>query len=53
MRIFPENLATFEQKKIVQKYGKDFVNLIETLISEASVSIQKHAGFRGEDPVGA
>ena len=40
MRIFPENLATFE-KKVVKKNGEEiFANLIQTLTSEAGIQGQ-------------
>ena len=56
MRIFPENLATFEHKKIIfvkKNQEEIFANLIQTLTCEASVSIQKHEGSREKNWLGA
>ena len=49
MHIFPENLATLQEKKIVVKNNLEeiFANLIQTLTSELGSSIQKHAGSSG------
>ena len=45
MRIFPENLATFVQKKIVKKSREEiFANLIQTMTSEAGVLNPKALG---------
>ena len=55
MRIFPENLASFEHFFTVKKNLEDiFVNLIQTLTSEARILNPKlkHARFRGATPVG-
>ena len=53
MCIFPENLATFEQKKLMLKNVEEiFVNWIQTLTSEAKVFNQKVCGIQGRRPGG-
>ena len=51
MRILPESLTTFEQKKIVQKNLEEvFVNLIQMLTSEARVQNLKTCENQGRSP---
>ena len=53
MPIFPENLATFEQKKNLLKNLEDiFTKLIQTLTSEVRVLNPKACGVQGHIPSG-
>ena len=53
MRIYPENLATFEKKSFLKKNREEiFANLIQTLTSEARVLNLKACGAQGRSPGG-
>ena len=53
MRILPENLATFEQKKSLLKNLEEiFANLIQTTTSEARALDRKSCGVQGRSSGG-